>query len=520
MVLSPVFLALGAVATSLLNAQHRFGAAAAAPLVYNLAIIFGAVFLAPIMGLAGLAVGVVLGAAGHLAIQLRPLLATGFRYEPVLDTGDPDARTTLALMAPRALGLGASQFTFVAMNSLASGLGAGAITAFTLAFTLLQVPIGVIGVPLGVVVFPSMARELARGATSEYRDLLIRSLRLLLFVMLPITALAAVLRRQIVSIVLEWGEFPRAAVELTANTLLFFLIGLAAHALIAVLARAFYARQDTRTPVAAAIVAVVVDIGLGVALVGTIGLSGLAVAIAIGAWVETALLIALLRRNVPDLALGGLARVALEAGVAALAAGAVALATVYALDGLIGSDPGKLALLAQAIVATATGGGTFIAISLALRIPELPTIVARHGRPPPPAASHVTTASTPSAAAAQMSAPSGDDAWDAFVSRTDPGSYLQLAGWARVKAVNGWRSARITAGEGDGLIGAQVLVRRPRPLPWGFAYAPRGPVTERWDPERVELVDPGAPSRPQRGRRARLAREDRSGGRARRSARP
>jgi putative peptidoglycan lipid II flippase len=376
MVLSPVFLALGAVATSLLNAQRRFGAAAAAPLVYNLAIILGAVLFTPFIGLAGLALGVVLGAAGHLAIQLRPLLRTGYRYEPVLDVRDPQARQALTLMAPRALGLGASQFTFVAMNSLASGLGAGAITAFTMAFTLLQVPVGVIGVPLGVVVFPSMARELARGALGEYRDLLIRSLRLLLFVMLPIAALGAVLRRQVVSIVLEWGAFPRSAVELTANTLLFFLVGLAAHALIAVLARAFYARQDTRTPVAAAIVAVVVDVGLGIALVGAIGLSGLALAIAIGAWVETAILIALIRRQVPGLQLGGVARIALEAGIASIAAGAIALATVYTLDGLIGPDPGKLALLAQAILATATGGATFVGISLALRIPELPTIVA------------------------------------------------------------------------------------------------------------------------------------------------
>jgi peptidoglycan pentaglycine glycine transferase (the first glycine) len=71
--------------------------------------------------------------------------------------------------------------------------------------------------------------------------------------------------------------------------------------------------------------------------------------------------------------------------------------------------------------------------------------------------------------------------WDRFVEASDPGSYLQLSGWAQVKAVNGWSAHRIsTDGDGAGPIGAQILVRRPRPMPWGFGYAPRGPVTGAW----------------------------------------
>lgn len=77
-----------------------------------------------------------------------------------------------------------------------------------------------------------------------------------------------------------------------------------------------------------------------------------------------------------------------------------------------------------------------------------------------------------------------DAAWDRFVSDADPGSYLQLAGWARVKAVNGWSSVRVQAGDATP-IGAQVLLRRPRPLPWAFAYAPRGPVTAAWSPDAI-----------------------------------
>jgi len=80
--------------------------------------------------------------------------------------------------------------------------------------------------------------------------------------------------------------------------------------------------------------------------------------------------------------------------------------------------------------------------------------------------------------------PRGDEAWDAYVAGAEPGSYLQLSGWARVKAVNGWSSTRLATGD-DGPIGAQVLVRRPRPLPWAFAYAPRGPVATDWSADAI-----------------------------------
>ncbi len=373
MLLGPVFLALGAVATSVLNANGRFAAAAAAPIVYNLAIIGGALFLAPALGIRGLGIGVVAGSLGHLLVQLPGLRRIGFRFEPLLDLRDAAARQALKLMGPRAIGLGASQITFVVVTSLASTLGTGAITAWNAAFTLLQVPVGLIGVPLGVVVFPSLSRDAAVGREREYVSLVTRGLRLLLYVMIPIAGLLAILRRQAVSLL-----FPRldpALVEITANALLFFLIGLAAHAAIALLARAFYARQDTRTPVAAAVLAVVVNSTLAVVLVGPLGLSGIALAIAIAAWIEAVLLLLLLTRRLPTLALGDVVRVALEAALGTVVAGATGLLVLYAIDGFIGEDPGWLALAGQSIVVSVAFGLVYLALSLALRIPELPSMI-------------------------------------------------------------------------------------------------------------------------------------------------
>ena len=145
---------------------------------------WAALFLAPTLGVTGLAIGVVAGSLAHLLVQLPSVLRLGFRYTRLIDLSDPQARKALALMAPRAIGLGATQITFVVVTSIASTLQPGAISAFNIAFTLLQIPIGVIGVPLGVVVFPALSREAALGRAEEFAALLSRAVRLLLFVML------------------------------------------------------------------------------------------------------------------------------------------------------------------------------------------------------------------------------------------------------------------------------------------------------------------------------------------------
>ena len=206
MLLSPILLACGALATSLLNAKGRFTAAALAPIVYNLGIIFAAVFLAPVMGILGLAVGVVIGAAGHFLVQLPPLRRTGFRYTPRIDLGDADAREALLLMVPRAIGLAASQLTFLVAVSISTGLGVGAVTAFTFAFSIFQLPIGVIGIPLGVVTLPSMSRELALGEVERYLALVRRAIRLILFVMIPLTGLAIITRGGVVRLLFDYGK--------------------------------------------------------------------------------------------------------------------------------------------------------------------------------------------------------------------------------------------------------------------------------------------------------------------------
>jgi putative peptidoglycan lipid II flippase len=380
MLLSPIFLGVSSVATAALNGTNRFGASALAPIIYNLAIIGAAVLLAPTFGVTALAIGVVAGALGHLLVQVPALVRTGFRYIPRIDLSDAQARRALVLIGPRVIGLGVTQITFVVMTALASNLGPGAVSAYTIAFALMQIPLGVIGTPLGIVIFPSMARELAIGRTSHYLEILGRSLRILAFVMIPISVLGMVLRAQVVELLIGYGKYSEAAERLTADTLLLFLIGLTAHSAIAVLARAFYARHDTRTPTVAAVLAVVVNCVLAIALVGPLGLPAIGLAIAIAAWSEALVLLLWLRRREPEMDLAGLASVVLRCLVAAVVAAIVAYLVLQAIDGFFADDKldvisEKVETLAIAGLPTIAGGLVYLGVAAVLRVREFDTLV-------------------------------------------------------------------------------------------------------------------------------------------------
>ena len=375
MLLSPIFLALGAVATSVLNSGGRFAAAAMAPIVYNLVIIAAALVLVGPLGVEGLAIGVVAGSLGHLLVQVRPLARLGFRYTPRIDRHDPQARKALLLMAPRAIGLGATQITFIVVTALATTVGVGALADFNFAFALLQIPLGIIGIPLGIVVLPTLSRDAAVGHEVSFATLLTRALRLLIYVMVPITALTVIVRQPVVEVLFGRGRISQPDLDLIASTLAFFAIGLTAHALIAVLARGFYARQDTLTPVLAAVAAVAINSSLAIVLVGPYGLQGIALAIATAAWIEAFALLAILHHRLPHFELRGLGRVAIEALVGSAVAAAVAFTAGQWLAGTIGPDPGRLVLAGEVVLVSLVFGLVYAGISLVLRIPELPSIV-------------------------------------------------------------------------------------------------------------------------------------------------
>ncbi len=375
MLISPALLAVGAVASAVLNARGRFAAAAAAPSLYNVAIIGGALFLGPSLGVEGLAIGVVIGSLLHLGVQIVPMVRERFELSFEIDLSDPQARQVLALMAPRALGLGANQITFIIATTLATGVGLGAVTAYNVAWTVVQIPLGVIGFPLGVVLLPSLSRAIAEGSTRDFGALVVRSLRLLLWVMLFLTAIGIVLRRQGVTLLFGYG-LDEHAISLTADTVSFLLLGLAGHSLVVILTRAFYSGHDTRTPVFTALLDMAVFAVVAVATTGSMGLSGIGLGLSAGGWAEAGALALLLWRRMPGLGIESIVRPFVLFVVGAIVAGLATLVVVRLTDPMIGDSPGKVALLLQALLAAGVGTLVYGAYSLVLHIPELEESIA------------------------------------------------------------------------------------------------------------------------------------------------
>jgi putative peptidoglycan lipid II flippase len=369
MLLSPILLALAAVASSVLNVRGRFGAAAIAPSVYNIAIIVAALALGPYLGVEALAIGVVFGSLLHLGIQIIPVVQEKFHLSFDIDLSDASSRQVLLLMAPRALGLGANQITFVVATMLATGLGVGAVTSYNIAWTVMQIPLGVIGFPLGIVLLPSLSRAVASGSIREFGRMIVGSVRLLLWIMLFVTAVGIVVRRQVVNML--FVGLDEHAQSVTADTLSFLLLGLCGYSLVIVFARAFYSGHDTRTPVITSLFDMTTSIVVGVATVGTLGLSGVALGLSCGGFAEATALGVLLWRRTPGTGLESVIRPFFVFAIGAIVAAIVAAIVIRLTDQLVGPDPGRLMLLLQVVLAGGAAALAYGAYTRLLRIPEL-----------------------------------------------------------------------------------------------------------------------------------------------------
>ncbi len=283
-----------------LNATQHFLAPAAAPVLYNLAIIAAAFALAPIYGVYGLAIGVVAGSLAHLIVQAPVLVRRGYRAQAVLSLTDPGVRKVALLMGPRVLGLFFVQLHFLVNTILASGLGAGALSALNYAWLLMLLPQGIIAQGIATVVFPTFSAQTAAGQIDAFRRTFERSLRVVVFLVAPSAGLLFALRRPTISILLERGAFDTESMILVAYGLQFYVIGLIFHSMLEIVVRGFYATQDTWTPVSVGVLAMIGNIILSFLLVGHLSFGGLALANSLATLVETIVLLWLFSRRLPS----------------------------------------------------------------------------------------------------------------------------------------------------------------------------------------------------------------------------
>ncbi|MBT4723070.1 hypothetical protein HOB30_04885 [Candidatus Falkowbacteria bacterium] len=342
--------------------------------MYNLGIIFGAVFLTDSFGLYGLAFGVIIGCMLHLLVQLPVAIRLGFKFKAIFQLKERNFIKIIKLMGPRVLGLASSQVNFIVITIFASFLAAGSLTVFNFANNLQSVAIGLIGVSFAIAAFPVLSKSFSNKKEEEFNTTLIKTFKQIMFFIVPFSIALIILRVQIVRVILGAGKFNWEDTILTADSLGLFSFSLFAQALIPLLVRAFYARQNTVLPFIASFISVVVNIFLTWYLIAKFDVLGLALGFSISAIVNFVILILFIKLKVDKLRFQGVLRSLLDISIASLVMGVVIQYTKAGLGNLVEMSR-FWGVLAQGLVAGLMGIAVFCIISSWLKNEEYTNFV-------------------------------------------------------------------------------------------------------------------------------------------------
>ena len=297
----PIIFSVSYLMGGVLNSYKRFAIYSLAPIVYNLAIITGAAFLAPRFGLIGVIWMVIAGAFLHFLIQFVQAWRLGYRYQPIISFTDISVKRVVRLMIPRSVSMGANQILLLVYTSIASLLAAGSISAFSLANNIQTMPVVVLGTSFATAIFPTLTLAISKNKLEEFAFYLNRALRAIGFLLIPASAIFFMLRAQIIRLILGHGKFDWDSTKMTALALGFLALSILAQGVIPVISRAFYALKNTRTPMYISVATVVLSIAIAFPLARVYSVAGLAIAFSIGSYFNAIVLMFFLKRKYPKL---------------------------------------------------------------------------------------------------------------------------------------------------------------------------------------------------------------------------
>ena len=377
--ISAVLFGLGGLIVGILNAHQIFLIPALTPAMYQLGIIFGAIFLAPSMGIYGLAWGVVIGAVLYLVVQIpsiwkllteRQLLITDYWS---LGLTNSHVRNVLLLMLPRLLGVAVVQLNFWVNTNLASKMEEGSVASLTYGFSLMLMAQAAIAQSVAIAAMPTFSAQHALGKLDEMRASLAASLRGILLMAVPASVGLILLRGPLISFLYQRGEFDSRDVQLVAWALLWFAAGLVGHSIMEVLTRAFYAQQDTKTPVIIGTIAMGLNVVFSIlfskyfASIGWFPLGGLALANSLATALEAIALFIFMRKRLNGIEGKAIANSAWRVALAALGMG-------IGLEVWTQSTLGQTRWLV-ALGGVALGGVIYVAGVTILKVPEIQIVI-------------------------------------------------------------------------------------------------------------------------------------------------
>jgi len=383
-----VLVSLAALVMGMLNARNVFGVPAMASSFFNLGSIVAGVALGwlfdPHFGaraLLGLSLGTLVGGLLQLLVQLPALWRAGYVFRPDFAWGHPDVTEVLRLMVPSVIAASSTQINVTVNSYFSSHLGDGPTAWLSIAFRLMQLPLGVFGVALGTVSLPLLARLAAAGNRGGFRDELARGIRLAFLMTIPATVGLMVLADPIVSVLYRHGRFTTHQAHEAAGALQYYALGLVGYASLKVLVNAFYAIDRRITPMLVSFVAVGLNLLFNWLFTWHLhwGFRGLAFSTACVASSNFLVLYLLMRKELGrfhTLALGSLSlRVGAAAGVMAAVCWA---STRWVLPGW--ESAGFWLRLAWLLTTIGVAGTVFAAGAVALQVSELTAITAAFKR--------------------------------------------------------------------------------------------------------------------------------------------
>ncbi len=297
MLVTPFLFAISSVVGSVSQAFGRFLFFATAGIFYNLGIIVGIVALAPRFGIYGVAYGVVMGAALQVIMQVLGLTGLGYKYRWTLKWRRTSVGRVIRLMIPRSIDQGIDQINYTVETIIGSHLAAGSLTAYYYANNLKNVPLVLFGTSIATAAFPSLASSAAAKDRTGVVENFVLNGRMILFLVLPAATATILLRGYIVRLLFGFGN------ATTASTLGFFAGTILFQSLFFLVARVYYAMQDTKTPLFTSIFAIGLNIILSIILARHMQVAGLALAQSIVAAFEVSLLLIILRRRLGNIGL-------------------------------------------------------------------------------------------------------------------------------------------------------------------------------------------------------------------------
>jgi len=302
MMIQPILMGISSVIASVLKIFKLFLASALAPVVYNLGIIIGILFFVPLMGLKGLAWGVVLGALLHILVQIPALFGTGYKFTfnfSIFKKLDKGLKKVILMMIPRSLGIISYQIFLLGITAIASMLKEGSIAVFNFANDIQNLPQTVFALSFAIAAFPSLSKLNAEKKHKDFIKTSFNTLLQIFFFLIPIATWFFVFREPIVRLLLGYGKFDWTSTVKTIQVFSILSFGMIFQGVNAFLLRVFFAKGDTLKP----FIASVISYSIGLFLCYKLGLiyevAGLAVAVAITYLLYFLALFFLLKTDIP-----------------------------------------------------------------------------------------------------------------------------------------------------------------------------------------------------------------------------